>query len=60
MKIMEREKKKKVVYLEQSDMSSITDEGTILLGKVCELSLIENIQVVCTKDGLHNVDVNYL
>ncbi|PWA46118.1 RNA-directed DNA polymerase, eukaryota [Artemisia annua] len=58
--IMEQEKKKKVVYLEQSDMSSITDEGTILLGKVRELSLIENIQVVCTKEGFHNVDVNYL
>nr|GFC17533.1 RNA-directed DNA polymerase, eukaryota [Tanacetum cinerariifolium] len=57
---MENEKKKKVVYLEQSDMSSITDEGTILLGKVRDLSLIENIQVVRAKEGFHNVDVNYL
>ncbi|GKB99429.1 RNA-directed DNA polymerase, eukaryota [Tanacetum coccineum] len=34
VKTIQKEKKKKVVYLEQSDMSSITDKGTILLGKV--------------------------
>ncbi|GJY15084.1 putative RNA-directed DNA polymerase [Tanacetum coccineum] len=60
VKTMEKEKKKKVVYLEQSDMSSITNKGTILLGKVHNLSLIENIQVVYVKDCFHNVDVNYL
>ncbi|PWA35424.1 RNA-directed DNA polymerase, eukaryota [Artemisia annua] len=48
------------VSLDKNDMISITDAGTIVLGKVKDLSLIENIYSVCHKEGFSNVDINYI
>ncbi|GJT84509.1 hypothetical protein Tco_1066226 [Tanacetum coccineum] len=41
----------KDVLIEKSDMVSITDVGTIVIGKVCDLTLIENLHQLCHKEG---------
>ncbi|PWA78420.1 nucleotide-binding alpha-beta plait domain-containing protein [Artemisia annua] len=48
------------VLIEKSDMVSITDAGTIVMGKVRDLNLIENLRQVCHKEGFANVEIKYI
>ncbi|GJU45052.1 RNA-directed DNA polymerase, eukaryota [Tanacetum coccineum] len=53
-------KNKQSLSLGPAEMASITDAGTIVIGKVRELSLIENIYTVCKKKSFLNVDIKYI
>ena len=49
-----------VIPILPNDMISIPDSATIVLGKVKNLSIIENLSALIMKEGFRNVDITYV